>query len=155
MECQQKKLAKGKACFIFFFCVLCSACRVEICYSLYLLLCYHQIIASYAFTENILLAGFPVSSRAEGMASHPGSGRIVLIVHHPVCFPMIVRWPIIQRVVYSPTNSHKAPRLPPTVFPSFHHLNYGDLGLVSGKQNILCVVVIRWQGSPCLNMSNI
>ena len=50
----QKKTVKGKACFIFYFCVLCSACRVEICYPLCLLLCYHQIIASYAFAEKPL-----------------------------------------------------------------------------------------------------
>ena len=51
LECQQKKLVKDNTCFIFYFCVLCSACRVEICYPLCLLLGYHQIIASYAFAK--------------------------------------------------------------------------------------------------------
>jgi hypothetical protein len=62
----EKKLVKGNACFIFYFCVLCSALRVEICYPLCLLvvlssdnsfLCFRQ----KAFLKSDMLAGFTMS----------------------------------------------------------------------------------------------
>ena len=66
LECHQKKLVKGKAWFIFYFCVLCSACRVEILFlSLFTVvlssdnsfICFRR----KAFLKSDMLAGFTTS----------------------------------------------------------------------------------------------